>query len=525
VITDDFGTKEEFTVNMLFDDQILAKGVSDFSYQAGRPSYFLGNQKKYYEDSFSSFYHKYGVTDQLTLSLNHQNYLSSNLYGLGAGFLSEFGTNFLDVAHYTDDDVHGASGLRWRYNSPEANYQGFDRFRVFLGAEFRSEKFLTISPTLFTQPDFKEKYDLVLQKQITDLSSFSVGFTKTIGQHFGIDDLNYRAVYQNQFLKTWRFDVAYSRSEQIKDSDQLQFSLNWIEQDGKAQASIAHDTSNNISSIRYGKNSRFNYNDFQMSMYGAKQKDRVTGVESQNMDLFASYYAPKYELSGQANSSSNGTELANSERLSLGTALAWTTDSLSISRPITDSFAVIQAEGLSPRQILTIPNGLEEDKIEIKNNESFVYANLTSYVDRPLKLDSTGLGASSRLDREAYILRPKYRAGLFVPLKVVKSLTLKGKLESAKPDQASYQYGRILDSEGKVFSNNFFTDESGNFVVDGLNYGKYQIELSDPRLKKISFELVDIGEKGRAEQAGTVEDSEASVYNLGTVKIETEAGR
>jgi hypothetical protein len=122
-------------------------------------------------------------------------------------------------------------------------------------------------------------------------------------------------------------------------------------------------------------------------------------------------------------------------------------------------------------------------------------------------------------------LRPKYRAGLFVPLKVVKSLTLKGKLESAKPDQASYQYGRILDSEGKVFSNNFFTDESGNFVVDGLNYGKYQIELSDPRLKKISFELVDIGEKGRAEQAGTVEDSEASVYNLGTVKIETEAGR
>jgi outer membrane usher protein len=525
VITDDFGTKQEFLVNMLFDDQILSKGVNDFSYQAGRPSYFLGNQKKYYEDSFSSLYHKYGLTDQVTVSLNHQNFLSSNLYGLGAGFLSEYGTNFVDVAHYTDDDVHGAGAARWRYNSPEANYKGFDRFRVFLGAEFRAEKFLTISPTLFTQPDFKEKYDAVLQKQITDRSSFSVGFTKTIGQHFGINDLSYRAVYQNQFLKTWRFDVAYSRSEQIPNSDQLQFSLNWVEQEGKAQATLAHDTSNNISSIRYAKNSRFNYNDFQMSMYGAKQKDRNTGVESQNMDLFASYYAPKYEISGQANSSSNGTELANSERLSLGTALAWTTDSLSISRPITDSFAVIQAEGLSPRQRLTIPNGLEEDRIQIKNNESFVYANLTSYVDRPLKLDSTGLGASGRLDREAYILRPKYRAGLFVPLKVVKSLTLKGKLESAKPDQASYQYGRILDSEGKVFSSNFFTDESGNFVVDGLNYGKYQIELSDLRLKKINFELVDIGEKGRAEQAGTVEDSEASIYNLGTVKIETEAGR
>jgi outer membrane usher protein FimD/PapC len=278
------------------------------------------------------------------------------------------------------------------------------------------------------------------------------------------------------------------------------------------------------------RNSRFNYNDFQMSMYGQRQKDRTTGVESQSMDVFASYYAPKYEISAQANSSTrgsigNGTDLTNSERLSLGTALAWTRDSLSISRPIVDSFAVIQAEGLGPRQVLTIPNGAEEDRITLKGNEAFVYANLTSYVERPVKLDSTGLGLGSNLERESYILHPKYRSGIYVPLVVKKALTLRGRLASDKPDQVAYMYGKILDSEGKVFSNNFFTDESGNFVVDGLSYGKYQIELSDPRLKKINFELVDIGESGRAEQAGEREDSEASSFQLGTIKIENEAGR
>jgi outer membrane usher protein len=525
ILTDDLGKKEEFLVDMLFDDQFLPKGMSDFAYQAGRPSYFLGNEKKYYDDSFSSIFHKYGVTDAVTVELNHQNYLSTNLWGVGAGFLSPLGSNFFDVAHYTDDDVHGANGFKWRFNSAETNLPNFLRFRIFLGAEFRSEKFLTISPTVFTQPNFAEKYDAVLQKQITERSSFSLGYTKLIGQHFGTNDQSYRAIYQNQFLRNWRVDVAYSRAEQTPNSDQLQLSLNWLESDGKAQATLSQDIPNKLTSIRYDKNSRFNYNDIQLSMYGQRQEDRVTGVESQSMDLYANYYAPKYEISGQANTATNGTDLSNSERLGLGTAIAWTSDSINISRPISDSFAVIQAEGLGPRQTLTIPNGLEEDRITVGSGESFVYANLASYVDRPLKLDSTGLGASSHLDRESYILRPTYRSGIFVPLKVVRSLTLKGKLESAKPDQVSYIYGRILDSQGKVFSNNFFTDESGNFIVDGLSYGKYQIELADPRLKKINFELVDTGEKDRANQAGEKEDSDASVFQLGTIKIETEAGR
>jgi hypothetical protein len=38
------------------------------------------------------------------------------------------------------------------------------------------------------------------------------------------------------------------------------------------------------------------------------------------------------------------------------------------------------------------------------------------------------------------------------------------------------------------------------------------------------FELVDSGESARAEEAGIAEDPEASEYELGTIKIEKEAG-
>ena len=75
LLQDDFGGKEEFEVDLLFDDQILVKGTHDFSYQVGNPSYFFGNEKRYYKNSLSSLFHKYGLTDETTLFFNYQNYL------------------------------------------------------------------------------------------------------------------------------------------------------------------------------------------------------------------------------------------------------------------------------------------------------------------------------------------------------------------------------------------------------------------------------------------------------------------
>lgn len=524
ILRDDFGGVEEFVVDLLFDDQILAKGVHDFAYQAGKPSYYLLNEKKYYPDTFSSFYHKYGVTDETTLFLNIQNYQTSNLFGFGAGILTPFGTNFFDFGHYEDSSVTSANGARWHYSSPEMSVRFFDRFRLFGGAEYRSANFNTISPTVPLVPIYSEKYDFILQKQLTDLSSLSLGYTAIKGQGVGPDDINRRFVYQNKFAANWRFDLAYNWSQQQPELDQVLLTLNWIESEGRAQAAFSHDTVDKNTTVRVTKNSRVNYNDLQIDMFASKQRPRATGIDSQNVDLSANYYAAKYESRFQITGSSVGSDFNSAGQFGFGTALAWTTDSISFSRPVSDSFAIVEAQGLSPGQRLTIPNGLEKDSIYLANDENFVFANLTSYSQRALRLDSTVLGASSHLDREAYLLYPKYRSGLYVPLKVIKSLTVRGKLVSSNKELVNYAYGKILTEDGKVFTNNFFTDESGNFVVDGLSYGKYQIVLSDPRLKKIGFELEDSGEAARAKEKGQAEDPDASEYELGTLKIEKEAG-
>lgn len=524
ILRDDFGGVEEFLVDLLFDDQILAKGVSDFSYQVGKPSYFLLGEKKYYPDTFSSFFHRYGLTDETTMFINHQNYQTSNLFGLGIGMLSVIGTNFLDLAHYEDNNVTSANAARWHYNSPEFSFTYFNKFRFYGGAEFRSSGFKTITATTPLPTIFSEKYDFIFQKQLTELSSLSLGYTKIKGENFSPDNVNRSFVYQNRFAANWRFDLSYNWSDRQPDLDQVLLTLNWLEPQGKAQAAFSHETVDKTTSVRVTKNSQVNYNDLQIDMFASKQKPRTTGIENQNVDLSANYYANKYEARLQIGGNSNGVDFNSSGQFGFGTALAWTTDSMSFSRPISDSFAILEAEGLGRGQYLTIPNGFEKDSVFLENNENFVFGNLTSYAERSLRLDSTNLGVSDHLEREAYLLYPKYRSGLFVPLKVIRSLLVRGKLISDRKDQASYAYGKILTSDGKVFTNNFFTDEYGNFVVDGLSYGKYQIELADPRLKKIGFELTSTGESEKAKEAGMPEDPDASEYELGTLKIEKEEG-
>lgn len=522
LLQDDFGGKEEFEVDLLFDDQILTKGTHDFSYQIGNPAYYSGNEKRYYQNSLSSFYHKYGLTDETTAFFNYQNYLSSNLIGLGIGNISKFGTNFLDVASYSDSSVSGEKAALWRYNTPELNYDYFSQFRFSSNIEFKSLGFNAISIVPQAAANYSEKYDFVLQKQLTDSSAMSLGVTKLVGQNLGTDELARRASLQSRFARNWRFDLSYSWSERQKDLDQILFSFNWQEPAGRTQAAFTHDTANRNSSVRVSKNNQVNYNDLHLNMYADKQRSRTALFDSQSVDLAANYYAAKYETRGQIRGQSAGSDFNTNGQLGFGSAFAWTTDGTSLSRPITDSFAILEAQNLEKGQHLTIPKGLARDNIQLDNNESFVFSNLASYLEIPIRLDSTNLGLSSHLDREAYILSTKYRSGLFVPLKVVKSLVVTGKLNSDNLAHIKYAHGKILTADGQVFSDSFFTDESGNFVLDGLSYGGYQIELSDSSLKKISFELVE--SINGTKDTGIV-DSEASEYQLGNIKIEKETGR
>ena len=121
-----------------------------------------------------------------------------------------------------------------------------------------------------------------------------------------------------------------------------------------------------------------------------------------------------------------------------------------------------------------------------------MFSNLTSYHQNRLQFNSTELQVGHHLERESYVLIPKYRSGVFIPLTVQKAAILKGQLSSEIPEWHTYAYGKIWSADGQLHSSSFFTDDIGKFVIEGITSGKYEIELSDPRLKRIPIEVQEI---------------------------------
>lgn len=508
ILIDDFGGRDQFEVDLFYDEQILAEGVHNFSYQLGAPSYYIENEKHYYPNQMGSFFHQYGVNDRLTVSTQYQNYKTSRLLGAGFGFLSDIGTNTLDYAYYTDDLVNASNAHKWNYSSPEITYKFISDFRVLLAAELKSREFKTISALSPTASTYSEKFDLIFQKNFGFYTSGSFGLGKLTGENGTPNNLSRRLGFQSQFIRNWIFDFTYNWTQQQTNTDQILLSLTWIEPKGKTLASILYNTPSNSTSLRLNKNNLQPYEDYRLSLAATMQEPK-NAARNQQWDASHDYFARSFETRLRLYGNNNLQGTKTTLQLGFGSALAWTTDGIAMTRRISDSFAIISPKGLSKESNLTIPNGPEQKTLSLINNENFVFSNLSAYQTNYLQLNSTELQAGYRLDRESYLLQPSYRSGIFINSEIQKSVILTGKLNSEISEWIKYAYGKIWNSNGELQVSPFFTDDNGFFIIEGLSTGQYEIELSDPRLKRIPIE---------------VKETEGTEIDLGNIHIEKKEG-
>lgn len=511
VMLDDFGGREEFTVDLMFDDQILSEGVHDFSYQAGVPSYYTNFDKRYDEHVFSSVYHRYGVTNAFTFQAGLQSYQDAQQYQIGGGLITSLGTHFLDVAYFRDDSADAGRAWRWRYSSPDIHNNVVSHLRVFGGVENRSANFKSIQYPNAILPYYSDKYDFVIQKQLGNTSSLSFALTELKGQNTGVNESTRRLGFQTYFSREWMGDISYEWSNQRRD--QILMTLTWNEVLGYSSAAMAYNSAVRESSLRYNHNNSRQYQDTRLGLLAA-QRSPTDSLSIESFDLDAEYFGRVIEPNVRLNHTRIGDERSFTGQVGLRSAVAWTQESIGFSRPISDSFAIVAARGLGKSQ-LTVPDTQGDEGIPLKDGQKIVYTNLTSYIESQLQIDSTELPVGFYLEREAYVMKPSYRSGIFVPVQVVRSVLVKGRLKANQPELVNYAYGKIWTSDGRVFSDSFFTDESGNFILDGISYGSYEIELSDPRLERIPL-IIQIPDSSDTESAGDLD--------LGDITVEKKAG-
>lgn len=483
-IIDDFGGTEEFTVDLFFDGQILAKNQHEYSYFYGNPVTLEDRIRRYDNFGFLSLFHRYGLSDQITLGANIQTYKNRQHTGIELGYVNQLGTWKYDLG-YSDleKDFEQSKGFadRFKFYSHEQSMLKIRGLRGTLDYEHRTSRY---SPLTIEEPQFSDyatRLEVGLSKGIRERWNARIGsgyiwkFNKT-------DDRLYRAGLQGSISKNLALDVNYSRTSGDKADDQLFVNLTWTEPSGGATASTFYESAGKSSTFSYTQNRLpEDTSNANLTIQESPEDDRVS--------FRVGHYARKAELSLSHESQKRRSDTSHSTNVGLGTALAWTTRSIALSRPIDDSFAVLHVKGLPKGATLGLQpsGGLPETLIE--KDQYVVLPQVSSYSSSSVSLDSTLLESGLGLERENYNFSSKYLSGAYIPVNITKSLIVIGSLQDQNGKPISFAGGQVMTLDDQIVTETFFTNADGKFILDRVPAGKYKVKLSDIMLSVFSLDI------------------------------------
>ncbi|HEY8050297.1 MAG TPA: fimbria/pilus outer membrane usher protein, partial [Ramlibacter sp.] len=143
IVTDISGHRQVFDGPFLFTDQVLARGVHDFSYFIGRRAELDDQGQAHYKEGAWQGLHRYGLTDSITLSAGGEGSRDFTNLGAGATFRSDSLGLVSADGLFSSDRVQGthATGwdVRYAYLTPQSavvlsRRQFANSFRSFASA-------------------------------------------------------------------------------------------------------------------------------------------------------------------------------------------------------------------------------------------------------------------------------------------------------------------------------------------------------------------------------------------------------
>ncbi|UOF00229.1 fimbria/pilus outer membrane usher protein [Bdellovibrio reynosensis] len=492
-ITDDLGQVEIFDFSILFENTLLGKGVHEFSYAAGFPWEVSGADRAYDNTAaMTTFYHRVGLTNEVTFGFNYQNYLSQAMTGLELSGISTLGYMSLEGSYATNEAQQEASAQRFRYRSIERMFGKDIPVTLALETENRDSAFLPVSPAPITS-SFLRRYDGQLNYRSPAQWVWGIG-TGVNEVTTGENLRSYRTNVLFTLNPQTRMEFSLNRTVAETEEDRGLISFYWTERQGRLSASAYYDSSQRNSTVSVSRNNIYKYDDYRLNASVHNQDNETTG--SLSGEYLSQAFSLRLDHYSQANLNTTG--------LGLNTGLAWVGNSAAFTQPIYDSFVLLRTNSLPPgRSIVINPSG-EKGEAQLGPGTSVVLRDQSAYYKHFLSVDTTSLPMGYLLDREYFGTQPTYRSGIALDLVFKKRILVKGRLVDAKGEGLQFIAGDIVNSQGQLVDNSFFTNKNGGFVIEGLEPGSYTLTTSEPNLESVQFK---------------VEEVSSNQLNLGTITV------
>ncbi len=465
-ITDPVGRVQYINATYFYEPEALRQGETEFNYAVGVPSQPDPENPFYQYESevAASAFHRWGLTDSLTVGVNGQATADAQQAGAQMLFSTVVGVFGLDSAG-TQSRALGwshAERLHYRYYAPSESV--LRDGMLSLSLRHSSDDFTSVNPfTLAVAVDETWDWQARYSQRLSDHLSAGLGY----GEQLMRGKTTSRTCSLTLSHRWRRFSTGLT-VQHIEGSGRPEewtgyFSL--IVHLGKGFSTFSsYDTSRRTAQAEAQYNSPLAVNAFS----GTLGLSDVAG--DQSMYGHARYYGRRAELMFDQYSDPSGEHRAN---LNWGTALAYADGQFGISRPIEDSFAIFSSTGSLQEEggLGVLPQAgsyaAREDWLG-----PAVLPHLTGHYHTRVVAEPLQSSAEFDAQEGDLLLKPTYRSGTSVRIGRPATANATATLVWTNGKPVALQSGTLAGPDGA--KTEFITNREGVAYLHGLSAGTYQ---------------------------------------------------
>lgn len=485
-VLDDTGRTEVLSFNVFLDQTQLAKGLTEFGVYGGVKAPLGLRGPEYSDDPTFSGFVRHGLSDFVTVGANVQLDKNVQMAGVEAVLGTALGTFGTHVAYSHSRDVGDGFAVQATFQRLIQRRDGqADSLNLFF--EHRSEHFAPVSFFLQNNPyefELGGGYSHAISPDL--YAGFDARYSK--GRGLVPDVENYR------LSAGLRLTPRASLTAETRYENDSR---------GKEWSGFVTLT------VRLGmfSSARTEYDTRENRVRASYQTVQGTGVGSYNLtadversdlgagtSINANYLANRAEL-GFSHFGIYNNDFSNSlsqrSTFRLGTSLALAGGSLSLGRPIYDSFAIVRPHpSIADVDVVIDPSSVGYTASTGKVGTATV-AGLSAYAERTIPITVEGAAAADiDVGQGTYKVFPAYRSGYLLEVGSSYNVTALGTMLDQEGNPVSLVSGKATELDRPDSKSvTLFTNRQGRFGATGLGPGRWRIEMLDANKSTFIIEI------------------------------------
>jgi outer membrane usher protein len=468
------GTVQTLSFPAFFDIDLLAPGLTDFAINLGIPYADVDGGRNYNNNEYNGIaYIRHGFSPVFTAGLQWEGSRHFDLLGAELIWASPIGTFAANAAINARRWNLGTGQASLQYRWRDANQNrglSIDALLTLTGSEFRTLNTLMSDTILSRQARVRAGMNLSTQSRVQVFGGYE-------SYRQGLGDLRYAGFNISHQIGS----VSLAFEAEYRDGDQdkgLRVRLGLSVPMGRSSITSSYSSEENTARVQFDRLPAIGVNNFGYSI-GTERRD---GSDRQYARI--NYIGNRFDAALQQTSRDYMSGAGDRDLrydLNFGTALVMADGHFGISRPVGNSFAIIDANPRAGKYPLAI-----EPRIGFGSSETgysafsgalgpAVVTPLSPYFHRVLQVDAPTAPPGGSLGGQIFNISPGYRSGYHMRVGSERNVTVIGTLVDRDGDPLPYAtLTATIEGKGAATakSREVFTNGAGRFYLDEAEAGR-----------------------------------------------------